>query len=329
MNERISHRDLYWDSLKGFLIILVVVGHFIKSSHGFLPEGSVAWIYSFHMPLFMFISGYFTNSEKSWNKLIGRLSEPLLVFTIILLLCPFNFHWYNFPCGASWYLFVLIIYRSGLKLYHKYIGSKLVPLIIVSFILGIIINILPHTRIMSIDRCFYFAPFFLLGTYVKQKQACLDIIQGGKNSIWPIRIGLLLLFLLIMCLLPFRTELFWLFEAKYKASDIITSRLAFVVIRIICYIVSLIICVLVLKSIKPNKILVSLGQYSLGIYVWHYVLVCCFRLFNEHLCLPQEMWFTLPLSIVVIFVSYLFSKTEVSQLILNPITAIAKKQKNK
>lgn len=327
-NSCISQRDLFWDSLKGFLIILVVVGHFIKSSHGFLPEGSVAWIYSFHMPLFMFVSGYYTNCEKPWNKLIGRLTETLVIFTIILLSCPFHFNWYNFPCGASWYLFVLIIYRSGLKLYHKYIGSKLVPLIAVSFIFGIIINILPYTRFLSIDRFFYFAPYFLLGTYVRQNQACLDIIQGGKKSLRPIRIGLFLLFLIIMCMLPFRTELFWLFEAKYKASDIVTGRLAFVLIRIICYIISIIICILVLKSIKSNKILVSLGQYSLGIYVWHYVLVCCYRLFNEHFCLSQEMWFTLPVSLVILLVSYLFSKTEVSKFILNPITYITKKQNN-
>lgn len=52
-------RDLYWDSLKAILIILVVYGHMISP---YAPDGSFnramcSFIYTFHMPLFIFISG--------------------------------------------------------------------------------------------------------------------------------------------------------------------------------------------------------------------------------------------------------------------------------
>lgn len=59
--DKKMERDNYFDNYKAFLIILVVVGHFINP----LTE-SVPWteyvrkaIFIFHMPAFIFISGYF------------------------------------------------------------------------------------------------------------------------------------------------------------------------------------------------------------------------------------------------------------------------------
>lgn len=52
-------RIVWIDELKAFAIILVVMGHVLISR--FLPQFAV-WhdvIYSFHMPLFMFLSGLF------------------------------------------------------------------------------------------------------------------------------------------------------------------------------------------------------------------------------------------------------------------------------
>lgn len=54
-------RLLWADSLKGLLMILVILGHAIQ---GYMPEACFhnhVWnlIYSFHMPAFMAVSGYF------------------------------------------------------------------------------------------------------------------------------------------------------------------------------------------------------------------------------------------------------------------------------
>lgn len=56
-----SKRLLWTDSLKGWLMILVVFGHAMQSV---MPDGCFhnhLWnmIYSFHMPAFMTVSGYF------------------------------------------------------------------------------------------------------------------------------------------------------------------------------------------------------------------------------------------------------------------------------
>ena len=53
-------RLLWLDSLKGWLILLVVLGHAIQYSMVGSCEDNHLWniIYSFHMPAFMAVSGY-------------------------------------------------------------------------------------------------------------------------------------------------------------------------------------------------------------------------------------------------------------------------------
>ena len=56
-----KQRLIWADSLKGILIVLVVLGHAIQGVYGEDVESNRIWniIYSFHMPAFFAISGYF------------------------------------------------------------------------------------------------------------------------------------------------------------------------------------------------------------------------------------------------------------------------------
>ena len=52
-------RDVTFDILKGIGILLMVLGHYFTS------ESIIrVYIYSFHMPLFMLISGYFYKPKE-------------------------------------------------------------------------------------------------------------------------------------------------------------------------------------------------------------------------------------------------------------------------
>ena len=50
----------YLDIMKGFAIWLVVIGHLIQYNNcvDWIEHPMFTWIYSFHMPLFFYISGY-------------------------------------------------------------------------------------------------------------------------------------------------------------------------------------------------------------------------------------------------------------------------------
>ena len=62
-----KQRSLYWDTLKGLLIILVVLGHCGTA----LSNGLISAIYAFHMPLFILVSGYFSKKKRPINFMAG------------------------------------------------------------------------------------------------------------------------------------------------------------------------------------------------------------------------------------------------------------------
>lgn len=69
MSEAVSKnakRIYKWDNLKCFLIVMVVIGHFVNQ---YAPISNTMkslslFIYSFHMPLFIFLSGLL---QKKWG----------------------------------------------------------------------------------------------------------------------------------------------------------------------------------------------------------------------------------------------------------------------
>lgn len=90
-------RDLSFDYMKGFLIFLVVLGHcpaFILNREGFdvWSDPLFVFCHSFHMPLFVFISGYFFAKKKNTllkdliPKQFRRLLYPQFAWNIICLL---------------------------------------------------------------------------------------------------------------------------------------------------------------------------------------------------------------------------------------------------
>ena len=98
--DKIKKRNESIDYLKGVLIFYVVYGHCLY----WMGEGIekpytiiVKFIYSFHMPLFIFISGYFFSSIKNKDiigniiKKFKRLIVPHFFFNIIMLIPIFCF----------------------------------------------------------------------------------------------------------------------------------------------------------------------------------------------------------------------------------------------
>ena len=74
-------RELKYDIAKGIAIILVIVGHGHCISHL-----TSSFIYSFHMPLFFIIAGYFYHErgiKESVRKDFRRLMVPYFVFAAL------------------------------------------------------------------------------------------------------------------------------------------------------------------------------------------------------------------------------------------------------
>jgi fucose 4-O-acetylase-like acetyltransferase len=76
------------DGLKGFLIVMVIVGHILQGK--VLDNFGRYVIYSFHMPLFVGLSGYLLNIDSIRSLSVGQFfgkygSRVLLPWAIAML----------------------------------------------------------------------------------------------------------------------------------------------------------------------------------------------------------------------------------------------------
>lgn len=80
-----TKRELWADIAKGIGVILVILGHTSQ-----LSNIAIEWIFSFHMPLFFWISGYFYKDAESIasyaKKKFTTLIWPYFLYSIIFLI---------------------------------------------------------------------------------------------------------------------------------------------------------------------------------------------------------------------------------------------------
>ena len=85
-------RLVNFDIAKAIAIILVVIGHYYPENAPEWYRALHSWIYTFHMPLFMFASGYIYLSFKKdegyftfIKKKFRRLFVPYIIVSMIII----------------------------------------------------------------------------------------------------------------------------------------------------------------------------------------------------------------------------------------------------
>ena len=163
-------RDYKMDNIKFFLIVCVVIGHMLEAFYG----GRVyKVIYSFHMPAFMFVSGYFARFDK--KKIVSSLIYPYILFQSLYLvydaavinqdLATLKFQ-YTTPFWLLWFLMALAFYHLLIPFMQ---GTKPVFLMIVGCALSLIMGFDQSIGYyLSLARFFTFLPYFILGMVWKQ-----------------------------------------------------------------------------------------------------------------------------------------------------------------
>ena len=159
-------RQSLWDNIKGFLIFLVVFAHCLFDMQ-FFPEAdwTVDMIYTFHMPAFIFISGYFGKSEKSGSFYsVSRLIFAYFIFNSIV-----GFMWGNpsllTPLYSYWYLLALTAWRILTpKIAHF---KNILPLMFaVSLFIGFFASV---DNTLAASRIIAFYPVYLSGYFVRSE----------------------------------------------------------------------------------------------------------------------------------------------------------------
>lgn len=167
-------RDIRFDNAKGVLIFLVVLGHLLELCSGMLSKTIYLVVYSFHMPAFVFISGYFARFDV--KKILKRILLPYFIwhtlYSVLFRLCFGEGGWYVpiTPYWLTWYLFSLALWSFSIPVLEWGAGKSkrivLVALICISLIWG---TAGVSGYAFSIGRTLTFWPFFAAGYYLKKR----------------------------------------------------------------------------------------------------------------------------------------------------------------
>lgn len=165
-------RDPYFDNARAILIALVVVGHLLLTVSS--PSGEIVtiFIYMFHMPAFVFITGHlsrrFTATPTQSARLIATVMVPYVVFQTIhatlehlLLDRPFDIHVFR-PAWTLWFLLGLVVWR---------LATPLLRVLRMPVTIAVLVSLLAPLspgldQTWSMARVLGFLPFYVAGLSV-------------------------------------------------------------------------------------------------------------------------------------------------------------------
>ena len=199
-----QNRDLSIDYIKGVLIFLVVWAHFIssfllKDNSTFLRDPLYKAIYSFHMPLFVFISGWFfkNSTDNSFfcfiKKQFFRLIVPQISFVvlgIVVILLFWNTFSYKICVNGTlsikqiyhvvtfaWYLWCIFLCTLFINAVKRITKNKLDYVILFAcVIMWLLINYLPGP-IFQNQQFARMLPCFFLGMQAKKHEDRFETLK--------------------------------------------------------------------------------------------------------------------------------------------------------
>lgn len=276
-----SHRIEYLDIAKGIGMILVYIGHCRIPGDNPLFQ----WIYSFHMPLFFFISGLlFKRRDFSLilqNKVIGLLI-PYVLFSIVNYLIDLFTHVYQisfigvllYGWGLNPMWFIPILF--AIEIIHGIICCSKVSwlkhltifFVLCIFVIKVTTNVYAPYAVSELP---WFYICFLTGYFLKNR--ILELICKYSN-LWIIMFIFHFLFLFYV-VLPYNDD--------YRVQD---NDLLSYVSRYILGILGSIATLMFSKyieKVKGNNILAWIGKNSI-------VLLCTHKIFYDVLYMynPQS-----------------------------------------
>ncbi|MFT6974272.1 MAG: fucose 4-O-acetylase-like acetyltransferase [Bermanella sp.] len=315
------------DSLKGMLMILVVFGHVVYLGSNFSLFGTIREIiYIFHMPIFLFISGYFftpVENSKSAYSIFRKLLVPYFIFYISYLFILYvitvyfsnvstsnkvndiydiPFYIFIEPLSSYWYLHSLILFYCLYSFFNNLFLRF--PLLIVRFLLCVfsVLGCIWVLNSLGVKVYLWVFSYLLLGVGFK---ILIDKF-GGEFNLYLSKIRLVSLISLSISSFMF---------LYLSVSDIYNNGL----LRMIaCLGITPLLYVLVRYS---SLILPLIGRSSLIIFLVHVYFLNIFKVFaNSLLALDSTGTIFMLLSVLLsvifpLFLAMFFDRINVSRIL--------------
>lgn len=198
-------RILYWDVIKCLAIFFVVWQHVISflqpnSVWGGQPDLVASFILSFHMPLFMLVSGYFARSvfytavsvmvkRKSIQLLLPSFSSYFFIGILLIILRNEDFtngmiSLIGYCTISFWYLKTLFFFYVFASLVFSSRSSHNVLTFILCLLGGLVV-LLYSEQFDSYFRFFSMLPYFVAGLlfyrweeYIFSKKYCFLVVSA-------------------------------------------------------------------------------------------------------------------------------------------------------
>ena len=273
------NRIYKFDNLKFILILFVVIGHFVDLyvSQYRTMKMIFIFLYSFHMPLFIFLTGLFQRKLKMFKdipikKIIFYLFLIFFMKIAIFYLSEYFGYGYSFELLSGsevyWYLSVIIIYVLITPIINK---IKFWYLFIFSIILGLFVGYDSSINdYLYLSRSIVFFPFYLLGYHYTNNK---DFVLNICNKKWLKIISLFVIALFIyVCI--FRLDDIYKYRMLFTGKNPYSYFTEFVCTykhRLFTYLISFVVgfCVMCIIPNKKIKIISNMGRRTLQVYVFH------------------------------------------------------------
>ena len=204
--ESKKSRIIELDFLRSIAIILMVMFHLVyfADRHLLLKQ----FVYTFHMPIFLLISGYLCTTKKTTKDYLKSLAFLLLPYiimesgyTIMAALLPIREHIDNLtievffnkvflhPIGPYWFIHTLILLQIIILISSRLAKSQTIEFISILIILSLVLSH-PKNAILSFNNAVY----FIVGAIIKITK--INILKPFTINPLPI------ILLTILCINP-------------------------------------------------------------------------------------------------------------------------------
>lgn len=322
-------RNDYIDYVKGIAIILVVIGHSVQYGSGkdylesaaFFSNPIFKFIYSFHMPLFMAISGYLffnTIKKESIDIITGKIKGiliPIISFHTLYLAIKFTTGtMYTFKEALSsyfhtlWFLWSLLFACMLTQFSNRFFKDNLT--IVTIFCLSI--HFIPNSIIP--DKLVFTILYFIAGYYFHKYISEKPMFFQKDNKV---------LNLIFMCIIPLFTFLLINYHDIYYvyvshtyilAPNISLDSMTF--ITFYRHMAAITRCLFILILIWKSRNVLKAKPVSSTLTICSRISICIYIVnsyLNEYLLLPLPIYGFNPAYIiietaVIIIISYFVAK---------------------
>ncbi|MEV0438621.1 acyltransferase family protein [Streptomyces spectabilis] len=171
-----KQRDAFFDNAKYLAIVLVAMAHAWEplTDHSRTAEALYMTVYTFHMPAFILISGYFSRSfDMRADRLIRLVTGVAVPYVVFEIAYTFFKRWADDdptqpislldPWYLTWFLIALFVWRLTVPLWK--VVRWPVPLALCVALLAVISPDIGDD--LDLQRVLQFMPFFVLGLFLK------------------------------------------------------------------------------------------------------------------------------------------------------------------